>query len=60
MYPTRLNLHNSHLPPTKKEIVHDKLRVGYGEPKIYGQSKINMWFLFQLREIAFIEKSFNF
>ena len=42
MYPTRLNLHNKHLPPTKKEIVHDKLRVGYGEPKIYGQSKINM------------------
>ena len=29
MYPTRLNLHNKHLPPTKKEIVHDKLRVGY-------------------------------
>lgn len=42
MYPTRLNLHNKHLPPTKKEIVHDKLRVGYGEPKIYGQSQINM------------------
>eukprot|EP00943_MAST-04B_sp_MAST-4B-sp1_P005962 g5962.t1 len=43
MYPTRLNLHNKHLPPSKVEVIHDVLRVGYGEPRNYGKSSsVNM------------------
>ena len=36
MFPVRLNLYNEHLPPRQKQAgVDDKLRVGYGEARIW-------------------------
>ena len=38
----RINLHNKHLPPRKKIVNCKRLQIGYGEPKSYGKSCVNV------------------